>query len=61
MREEKMQAAKQMSPQERDEIMSAATKVNDSLDESMIKLYHNSNNHSHRIIQHQELVLNRVH
>jgi hypothetical protein len=33
--EEKMQAAKQMSPQERDEIMSAATKVNDSLDESM--------------------------
>ena len=33
--EEKMQAAKQMSPQERDEIMSAAAKVNDSLDESM--------------------------
>ena len=33
--EEKMQAAKQMSPQERDEIMSAAAKVNNSLDESM--------------------------
>ena len=33
--EEKMQAAKQMSPQERDEIMSAAAKVNDSLDEFM--------------------------
>jgi hypothetical protein len=33
--EEKMQAAKQMSSQERDEIMSAAAKVNNSLDESM--------------------------
>jgi hypothetical protein len=33
--EEKMQTAKQMSPQERDEIMSAAAKVNNSLDESM--------------------------
>jgi Electron transfer DM13 len=33
--EEKMQAAKQMSPQERDEIMSVAAKVNNSLDESM--------------------------
>jgi hypothetical protein len=33
--EEKMQAAKQMSPQERDEIMSAAARVNNSVDESM--------------------------
>jgi hypothetical protein len=33
--EEKMQTAKQMSPQERDEIMSAATRVNNSLDEPM--------------------------
>jgi Electron transfer DM13 len=33
--EEKMQAAKQMSLQERDEIMSAAAKVNNSLDEPM--------------------------
>jgi hypothetical protein len=33
--EEKMQAAKQMSSQERDEIMSAAAKVNKNLDESM--------------------------
>jgi hypothetical protein len=33
--EEKMQGAKQMSSQERDEIMSAAAKVNKSLDESM--------------------------
>lgn len=33
--EEKMQAAKQMSSQERDEIMSAAAKVNNNLDESM--------------------------
>ena len=33
--EEKMQGAKQMSSQERDEIMSAAAKVNNSLDESM--------------------------
>jgi hypothetical protein len=32
---EKMQAAKQMSSQERDEIMSAAARVNNSLDESM--------------------------
>jgi hypothetical protein len=36
--EEKMQAAKQMSPQERDEIMSVAAKVNNSLDESMDQL-----------------------
>jgi hypothetical protein len=33
--EEKMQTAKQMSPQERDEIMSAAARVNNSIDESM--------------------------
>jgi Electron transfer DM13 len=33
--EEKMQAAKQMSSQERDEIMSAATRVNNSLNEPM--------------------------
>jgi hypothetical protein len=33
--EEKMQAAKQMSPQERDEIMSAAAEVNNRLDEPM--------------------------
>jgi Electron transfer DM13 len=33
--EEKMQAAKQMSSQERDEIMSVAAKVNNSLDEPM--------------------------
>jgi hypothetical protein len=33
--EEKMQAAKQMSSQERDEIMSAAARVNNSIDESM--------------------------
>ncbi|HEY6405537.1 MAG TPA: DM13 domain-containing protein [Nitrososphaeraceae archaeon] len=33
--EEKMQAAKQMSSKERDEIMSTAAKVNTSLDESM--------------------------
>ena len=33
--EEKMQAAKQMSSQERDEIMDAATRVNNSIDESM--------------------------
>jgi hypothetical protein len=33
--EEKMKAAKQLSPQERDQIMSAAAKVNNSLDESM--------------------------
>jgi hypothetical protein len=33
--EEKMQVAKQMSSQERDEIMSAATKVNNSIDEPM--------------------------
>ena len=33
--EEKMQTAKQMSSQERDEIMSAATKVNNSIDEPM--------------------------
>jgi Electron transfer DM13 len=33
--EEKMQAAKQMGSQERDEIMSAAARVNNSVDESM--------------------------
>ena len=33
--EQKMQEAKQMSSQERDEIMSAATKVNNSIDEPM--------------------------
>ena len=33
--EEKMQTAKRMSPQERDEIMSAAARVNNSLDEPM--------------------------
>jgi hypothetical protein len=33
--EEKLQVAKQMSSQERDEIMSAATKVNNSIDEPM--------------------------
>jgi hypothetical protein len=33
--EEKMQVAEQMSSQERDEIMSAATKVNNSIDEPM--------------------------
>jgi hypothetical protein len=33
--EEKMQAAKQMSPQERNEIMSAAARVNNSVDEPM--------------------------
>ena len=33
--EEKMQAAKQMSSQERDEIMAAAARVNNSIDESM--------------------------
>jgi Electron transfer DM13 len=33
--EEKMQAAKQMSSQERDEIMAAAASVNNSIDESM--------------------------
>jgi hypothetical protein len=33
--EEKMKTAKQMSPQERDEIMSAAARVNNSIDESM--------------------------
>ena len=33
--EEKMQATKQMSFQERDEIMAAAAKVNNSIDESM--------------------------
>jgi hypothetical protein len=33
--EEKMQAANQMSSQERDEIMSAAARVNNSIDESM--------------------------
>lgn len=36
--EEKMLAAKQMSSQERDEIMSVAAKVNNSLDESMDQL-----------------------
>jgi hypothetical protein len=33
--EEKMQAAKQMSLQERDTIMAAAARVNNSIDESM--------------------------
>jgi hypothetical protein len=33
--EEKMQAAKRMSSQERDEIMAAAARVNNSIDESM--------------------------
>jgi Electron transfer DM13 len=33
--EEKMQAAKQMSTQERDEIMAAAARINNSIDESM--------------------------
>ena len=33
--EEKMQAAKQMNSQERDEIMAAAARVNNSIDESM--------------------------
>jgi hypothetical protein len=33
--EEKMQAAKQMSSQERDEIMAAAARINNSIDESM--------------------------
>jgi predicted metalloprotease len=33
--EEKMQAAKQMSSQERDEIMAVAARVNNSIDESM--------------------------
>ena len=33
--EEKMQAAKQMSPQERDEIMSEAARINNSLNEPM--------------------------
>lgn len=33
--EEKIQTAKQMSSQERDEIMSAAARVNNSLDEPM--------------------------
>lgn len=33
--EEKMQAAKQMSPQERDTIMTVAARINNSIDESM--------------------------
>ncbi|HEX7207024.1 MAG TPA: hypothetical protein VF233_02505, partial [Nitrososphaeraceae archaeon] len=33
--EEKMQAAKQMSPQERDTIMTVAARINNSVDESM--------------------------
>jgi hypothetical protein len=33
--EEKMQAAKQMSSQERDEIMSSAASINNSIDEPM--------------------------
>ena len=44
--EEKMQAAKQMSIQERDEIMATASKVNNSIDESMDQVQQQTQNNA---------------
>jgi hypothetical protein len=44
--EEKMQAAKQMSIQERDQIMATASKVNNSIDESMDQVQQQTQNNA---------------
>ena len=44
--EEKMQAAKQMSMQERDQIMATASKVNNSIDESMDQVQQQTQNNA---------------
>jgi Electron transfer DM13 len=44
--EEKMQAAKQMSTQERDQIMATASKVNNSIDESMDQVQQQTQNNA---------------